>query len=105
MGSLRQVDPEISRAIELERKRIQERINLIASENYPSRAVMEAQGSLLTSKYAEGYPRHRHYPGCENIDTVEDLAIERAKSLYHAEYATFSPMLAPRPIWRRTSLL
>ena len=91
MGSLRQVDPEISRAIELERKRIQERINLIASENYPSRAVMEAQGSFLTSKYAEGYPRHRHYPGCENVDTVEDLAIERAKSLYHAEYANVQP--------------
>ncbi len=91
MGSLRQVDPEISRAIELERKRIQERINLIASENYPSRAVLEAQGSLLTSKYAEGYPRHRHYPGCENIDTVEDLAIERAKALYHSEYANVQP--------------
>ena len=91
MGSLRQVDPEISGAIELERKRIQERINLIASENYPSRAVMEAQGSFLTSKYAEGYPRHRHYPGCENVDTVEDLAIERAKSLYHAEYANVQP--------------
>ena len=91
MGSLRQVDPEISRAIELERKRIQERINLIASENYPSRAVLEAQGSLLTSKYAEGYPRHRHYPGCENIDTVEDLAIERARTLYHSEYANVQP--------------
>jgi glycine hydroxymethyltransferase len=91
MGSLRQVDPEISRAIELERKRIQERINLIASENYPSRAVLEAQGSLLTSKYAEGYPRHRHYPGCENIDTVEDLAIQRAKTLYHSEYANVQP--------------
>ncbi len=91
MGSLRQVDPEISRAIELERKRIQERINLIASENYPSTAVLEAQGSLLTSKYAEGYPRHRHYPGCENIDTVEDLAIERAKTLYHSEYANVQP--------------
>ena len=91
MSSLRQVDPEISRAIELERKRIQEKINLIASENYPSRAVMEAQGSFLTSKYAEGYPKHRHYPGCENIDTVEDLAIERAKALYHAEYANVQP--------------
>ena len=91
MSLLRQVDPEISRAIELERKRIQEKINLIASENYPSRAVMEAQGSFLTSKYAEGYPKHRHYPGCENIDTVEDLAIERAKALYHAEYANVQP--------------
>lgn len=105
MGSLRQVDPEISRAIESERKRIQERINLIASENYPSKAVMEAQGSFLTSKYAEGYPRHRHYPGCENVDTVEDLAIERVKSLYHAEYANVQPHAVPRPTWRLTSLL
>jgi len=91
MGSLRQVDPEISRAIELERKRIQEKINLIASENYPSKAVMEAQGSFLTSKYAEGYPRHRHYPGCENIDTVEDLAVQRAKELFHAQHANVQP--------------
>ena len=91
MGSLRQVDPEISHAIELEKQRLQERINLIASENYPSRAVMEAQGSFLTSKYAEGYPRHRHYPGCENVDIVEDLAIERAKSLYRAEHANVQP--------------
>ena len=91
MGCLTQVDPDIGRAIELERKRIQERINLIASENYPSRAVMEAQGSFLTAKYAEGYPHHRHYPGCENVDTVEELAIERAKTLYHAEHANVQP--------------
>jgi glycine hydroxymethyltransferase len=91
MGSLRQVDPEVSHAIELEKKRLQERINLIASENYPSRAVLEAQGSFLTAKYAEGYPRHRHYPGCENVDIVEDLAIERAKAVFHAEHANVQP--------------
>jgi glycine hydroxymethyltransferase len=91
MGSLSQVDPDVKHAIELERKRLQETINLIASENYASRAVLEAQGSFLTTKYAEGYPRHRHYPGCDNVDIVEDLAIERAKSLYHAEHANVQP--------------
>jgi glycine hydroxymethyltransferase len=91
MGSLRQIDPEIYAAIELEKKRLNERINLIASENYPSAAVMEAQGSILTSKYAEGYPGHRHYPGCENADAVEQLAIDRARELYRAEYANVQP--------------
>jgi glycine hydroxymethyltransferase len=91
MGSLKQVDPEVSHAIELEQQRLQEKINLIASENYPSRAVMEAEGSLLTAKYAEGYPHHRHYPGCENVDIVENLAIERARTLYHAEHANVQP--------------
>ncbi len=91
MGSLSHVDPAIHQAIEAERKRQQSTINLIASENYTSRAVLEAQGSFLTDKYAEGYPRHRHYGGCENVDIVEDLAIERAKQLYHAEYANVQP--------------
>ena len=91
MGFLSHVDPEIKHAIELERKRQQETINLIASENYASKAVLEAQGSFLTSKYAEGYPRHRHYGGCENMDRIEDLAIERAKALFHAEYANVQP--------------
>jgi glycine hydroxymethyltransferase len=91
MGSLRQTDPEISRAIDLEKKRLQERINLIASENYPSRAVLEAQGSILTAKYAEGYPGHRHYPGCENADIVEQIAIDRVMALYHADYANVQP--------------
>jgi glycine hydroxymethyltransferase len=91
MGSLSQVDPEIKAAIELERKRQQETINLIASENYASRAVLEAQGSFLTTKYAEGYPGHRHYGGCEDVDIVENLAIERAKVLFHAEHANVQP--------------
>ncbi len=91
MGSLSHVDPAIKQAIEAERKRQQQTINLIASENYASHAVLEAQGSFLTDKYAEGYPRHRHYGGCENVDTVEDLAIERAKQLFHAEHANVQP--------------
>ncbi len=91
MSSLRQTDAEIYQAIELEKKRHRETINLIASENYPSRAVFEAEASILTSKYAEGYPRRRYYGGCENIDKVETLAIERAKELFHAEHANVQP--------------
>ena len=91
MSSLRQVDPEIYHLIELERKRQQSTINLIASENYTSRAVLEALGSFLTDKYAEGYPHRRHYGGCENIDEIETLAIERAKKLFHADHANVQP--------------
>ncbi len=91
MSSLSQTDPEISRAIELEGKRQRETINLIASENYTSRAVLEAQGSFLTNKYAEGYPGQRYYGGCQNMDTIETLAIERAKELFHAEHANVQP--------------
>ncbi len=87
MSFLSQTDPEISRALDMEKKRQRETINLIASENYTSRAVLEAQGSFLTCKYAEGYPRRRYYGGCENMDIVEDLAIQRAKELFHAEHA------------------
>jgi RpiB/LacA/LacB family sugar-phosphate isomerase len=85
------VDPEIERAIELERQRQQENIELIASENFTSPAVMEAQGSVLTNKYAEGYPRKRWYGGCEYVDTVEQLAIDRAKRLFGAEHANVQP--------------
>jgi glycine hydroxymethyltransferase len=91
MSSLSQTDPELSRTIELERKRQKETINLIASENYPSRAVLEAEGSIMTSKYAEGYPSRRYYGGCENVDIAEKLAIERAKALFHAEHANVQP--------------
>ncbi len=87
MSFLSQSDPEIYKAIELERKRQEETINLIASENFPSKAVFEAEASILTSKYAEGYPGRRWYGGCENVDEVENLAIERAKELYRAEHA------------------
>jgi glycine hydroxymethyltransferase len=84
--SLEEVDPEIFHAIEAERTRQFENIELIASENFTSRAVMEAQGSVLTNKYAEGYPGKRWYGGCENVDTAELLAIARAKQLFGAEH-------------------
>ena len=88
---LANVDPEVSAAIDRERTRQQENIELIASENFTSPAVMEAQGSVLTNKYAEGYPRKRWYGGCENIDTIEQLAIDRAKKLFGAEHANVQP--------------
>jgi RpiB/LacA/LacB family sugar-phosphate isomerase len=88
---LESVDPEISDAIRFERQRQQENIELIASENFTSPAVMEAQGSVLTNKYAEGYPRKRWYGGCENVDTAEQLAIDRAKKLFGAEHVNVQP--------------
>jgi glycine hydroxymethyltransferase len=91
MSFLDKTDPEISRAIEYEKKRQRETINLIASENYASPAVLEAQGSFLTSKYAEGYPGKRYYGGCEDVDIIEELAIQRAKDLFHAEHANVQP--------------
>ncbi len=91
MDFLSQTDPEIGRALYMEGKRQRETINLIASENYASRAVLEAEGSLLTNKYAEGYPGKRYYGGCENVDIVEELAIQRAKELFHAEHANVQP--------------
>ena len=91
MDYLSQTDPEISHALYLEAKRQKETINLIASENYASRAVLEAEGSFLTNKYAEGYPRQRYYGGCENMDIVENLAIQRAKELFQAEHANVQP--------------
>jgi glycine hydroxymethyltransferase len=90
-GSLRRVDPEIFDAIAAEEKRQRENIELIASENFTSHAVMEAQGSVLTNKYAEGYPRKRWYGGCENVDTAEQLAIDRAKRLFGAEHVNVQP--------------
>ena len=87
MTFLNQTDSEIYRVLSMEAKRQKDTINLIASENYASRAVLEAQGSFLTSKYAEGYPQQRYYGGCENVDVIEDLAIQRAKALFHAEHA------------------
>jgi glycine hydroxymethyltransferase len=88
---LRNVDSAVAEAIEHERLRQQENIELIASENFVSPAVLEAQGSVLTNKYAEGYPKKRWYGGCENIDTVEQLAIDRAKKLFGAEHANVQP--------------
>lgn len=84
-------DPEVFEAIDAEGLRQRQNIELIASENFTSRAVMEAQGSLLTNKYAEGYPGRRWYGGCENVDVVESLAIERLKELFGAEHANVQP--------------
>jgi glycine hydroxymethyltransferase len=84
-------DPELRQAIAAESVRQQDHIELIASENYTSPAVMEAQGSLLTNKYAEGYPGKRYYGGCEHVDVAEQLAIDRAKKLFGAEYANVQP--------------
>ena len=85
-GGLRKVDPEVYEAVVAEEKRQFENIELIASENFTSRAVMEAQGSVLTNKYAEGYPKKRWYGGCENVDIAEQLAIDRAKQLFSCEH-------------------
>lgn len=89
--SLAEFDPEISAAIESERTRQEQHIELIASENHTSPLVMEAQGSVLTNKYAEGYPHKRYYGGCEFVDNVEELAIARAKELFGADYANVQP--------------
>ena len=88
---LAQLDPEIDRLIKAELKRQQTHIELIASENFTLPAIMEAQGSILTNKYAEGYPGKRWYGGCENVDQIEQLAIDRAKSLFGADHANVQP--------------
>ena len=84
-------DPELWKAIELEYARQEDHVELIASENYASPRVMQAQGSVLTNKYAEGYPGKRYYGGCEYVDMVEQLAIDRVKKLFHAEFANVQP--------------
>ena len=88
---LSKMDPELASAIESEQTRQEEHIELIASENYTSSEVMEIQGSVLTNKYAEGYPGRRYYGGCEHVDEAEVLAIERVKSLFNADYANVQP--------------
>src|SRR5260221_12090248 len=84
-------DPELAKALAGERLRQEEHIELIASENYASPRVLEAQGSVLTNKYAEGYPGRRYYGGCEFVDIAEQLAIDRAKQLFGASYANVQP--------------
>jgi glycine hydroxymethyltransferase len=91
LTNLKTVDPEIQKAIEQELSRQREKLEMIASENIVSTAVMQAQGSILTNKYAEGYPGKRYYGGCEYVDIVEQLAIDRAKKLFGAEYANVQP--------------
>ncbi|MBQ2986153.1 MAG: serine hydroxymethyltransferase [Tyzzerella sp.] len=91
MKNLKYVDAELANAMEAERERQNSHIELIASENWVSEAVMEAMGSILTNKYAEGYPGRRYYGGCECVDVVEDLARERAKELFGCDYANVQP--------------
>jgi glycine hydroxymethyltransferase len=91
MSYISETDPDIARALELEAERQDYKLNLIASENYTSRAVMEAQGSIMTNKYAEGYSGKRYYGGCDFVDIAEDLAIERAKEIFGAEHVNVQP--------------
>ena len=91
MSTFKEWDPQIAEAIEHENERQRKSIVLIASENYTSRAVLEAQATLMTNKYAEGYPGRRYYGGCQYVDVVERLAIDRAKSLFNAEHANVQP--------------
>ena len=91
LTNLKTVDPEIQKTIDQELSRQREKLEMIASENIVSTAVMQAQGSILTNKYAEGYPGKRYYGGCEYVDIVEQLAIDRAKKLFGAEYANVQP--------------
>src|SRR5215216_5055015 len=90
-ASLRDADPAVARIIDRELRRQQHGLELIASENFASRAVIDAMGTPLTNKYAEGYPGRRYYGGCEVVDEVEQLAIDRAKELFGAEHANVQP--------------
>src|SRR5204862_1559849 len=91
MPRLADVDPDVAKALREEAQRQHRNLELIASENFVSEAVLEATGSVLTNKYAEGYPGRRYYGGCEVVDVVEDLAIARAKELFGAEHANVQP--------------
>ncbi|WP_147802755.1 serine hydroxymethyltransferase [Alkalicoccus halolimnae] len=91
LSNVKAQDQEVFAAMELEKKRQQDNIELIASENFVSKAVMEAQGSVLTNKYAEGYPAKRYYGGCEHVDTVENIARDRAKKIFGAEHVNVQP--------------
>ena len=91
MSYISETDPQIAEALEKEAERQDYKLNLIASENYTSRAVMEAQGSIMTNKYAEGYSGKRYYGGCDFVDIAEDLAIERAKEIFGAEHVNVQP--------------
>ena len=91
MSYIEKIDPELSEAINNEAERQEYKLNLIASENYASKAVMEAQGSILTNKYAEGYSGKRYYGGCDFVDVAEDLAIARAKEIFNANYVNVQP--------------
>ena len=91
ISSIKEYDRDLWASFENEAQRQEDHIELIASENYASKRILEAQGSLLTNKYAEGYPSKRYYGGCEFVDVAENLAIERAKQLFDADYANVQP--------------
>src|SRR5690625_3067431 len=91
MDHIKQTDKEIYEAIQAEKKRQQDKHEIIASENFVSESVIEAMGSVLTNKYAEGYPGKRYYGGCEHVDVVENLARDRAKELFAAEHVNVQP--------------
>ena len=91
MELIKTQDPAVYEAMQAEKERQESNIELIASENFVSQAVMDAQGSVLTNKYAEGYPGKRYYGGCEYVDIAEQLAIDRAKQLFGADYANVQP--------------
>ncbi|MEV6984055.1 serine hydroxymethyltransferase [Sphaerisporangium sp. NPDC051017] len=91
LAPLKQIDPEVAKAVEAELDRQRDTLEMIASENFAPTAVLEAQGSVLTNKYAEGYPGRRYYGGCEHVDVIERLAIDRAKKLFGAEYVNVQP--------------
>lgn len=98
--NLPQADRDVWRAIDTERLRQMHSIELIAAENFVSRAVLEAQGSVLTNKHAEGYPGRRYYAGCRNVDEIENIAIERAKRLFKCAYANVQPHSGSQEIGR-----
>ncbi|RMD50706.1 serine hydroxymethyltransferase, partial [Candidatus Parcubacteria bacterium] len=89
---LRRFDPQVADSLQQELKRQQESLEMIPSENFVSRAVLEALGSVATNKYSEGYPGRRYYGGCHNIDEIEQLAIDRAKKIFDAEHVNVQPL-------------
>ena len=89
--SIAEIDPDIAQVLDRELARQQSTLEMIASENFVPRAVLQAQGSVLTNKYAEGYPGKRYYGGCEEVDVAEQIAIDRAKELFGAEHANVQP--------------
>ena len=99
MEELARTDPEIFAVIERERQRQLNKLEMIASENFVSGAVLQAQGSILTHKYAEGYPGRRFYGGCEYVDTAENLALNRVKELFGATYADVQPHSGTQASW------
>ena len=102
--TLAQLDPEIQAVLDSELGRQRDTLEMIASENFVPRAVLEAQGSVLTNKYAEGYPGRRYYGGCEFVDVAESLAIEHAKQVFGGDYVNVQPHAGALPSWRwRTS--